>query len=293
MRRRFAGQRADADRPPRRVAIVAGIRGDAPEGMRVAHRVATFLAEVEPRLNGTVDVYPCANPLAAHRGSRLWPFFEVDLNRLFPGRPGGHPPDRVAHALYQDVSGADLVIELRGARPAFAEAAQAHVRLRDSAAAELAMHANVALVWAREPGPEAAGTFAHQFPGTIVLEGGTGNRLTAGVGKDLSDGVCNVLANLGVVAESDLPFHWAGLQRPIRVTDEAVVRIRASRSGLFLHDGALWDEVAEGDVIGVVIDPASGEEREQVVTPVSGRLLAVREHPVVFPGSMVARVVTT
>ena len=50
-----------------RVAIVAGIRGDAPEGIRVAHQVARALEDVEDRLNGVVDVYPCANPLGAHR----------------------------------------------------------------------------------------------------------------------------------------------------------------------------------------------------------------------------------
>ena len=78
-----------------------------------------------------------------HRSSRLWPFFDVDLNRLFPGRAGGHPPDRVAHALCQDVRGADQVVELRGARAAFREAPQALVRHRDLDAAKLAAHANV------------------------------------------------------------------------------------------------------------------------------------------------------
>lgn len=278
-------------RSARRVAIVAGIRGDAPEGIRVAHQVASFLEQNEGRLTGTVDVYPCMNPLGAHRGTRLWPFFDVDLNRLFPGRSEGHPPDRVAHALCQDVAGADQIIEVRGARPAFREAPQAHVRARDQAAAELAMNANVAVVWARTPGPAAPTTFAHQFPGTIVLEGGAGNRLSYGVGRDLSDGVLNMLAATGVLAEDVLPFHWATLQRPVRVTDEAVLRIRATRGGLFLPEGALWAEVEEGDALGAVIDPATGEVLERLSCPARGRLLALREQPAVFPGSMVARLV--
>ena len=56
-----------------RVAIVAGIRGDAPEGIRVAHQVAKALEELEDRLTGVVDVYPCANPLGAHQGTRVVP----------------------------------------------------------------------------------------------------------------------------------------------------------------------------------------------------------------------------
>ncbi|NOY28078.1 MAG: hypothetical protein GXP62_19610 [Oligoflexia bacterium] len=287
VRRRFVGRRADGPR----VAVVAGIRGDTPEGIRVAHELGRFLCAHEANLAGVVDVYPCANPLAAHRGSRLWPFFDVDLNRLFPGSEEGHSPSRVAWALSRDVDGADQVVELRGAHPAFSEAVQAHVRHRDPQAAELAMGANVAVVWARHPGPAARSTFAYQHPGTIVLEGGTGNRVTPGVGRDLLDGLLHMMSILGVVAEDDLPFHWATLRRPLAVTDDDVVRVRASRGGLFLPEGTPWQSVAVGDVLGTVVNPATGSSCETVTSPVAGRLLAVREQPVVFPGSMVVRVV--
>ncbi len=286
VRRRFG-------RGARRVVIAAGIRGDAPEGIRVAHRVGAFLESVEDRLQGVVDIFPCCNPLAAHRGTRVWPFFDTDLNRLFPGVEDGHPPQQVAWALTQDIAGADQVIELRGARPAFSEACQAHVRDDHPVAADLAMNANVSLVWRRRPGPAAPSTFAHQFPGSIVLEGGTGNRLTSGVGNDLADGVLNLLVHLGVLPEADLPFHWAAIQRPMMVSDTEVFRVRASRGGLFMPGPNIWAEVQADDLIGEIIDPLTGETRERVVSPVGGRMLAIRELPVVFPGTMLARVVTT
>lgn len=276
----------------KRVVIAAGIRGDAPEGIRVAHRVGAFLEQHEERLAGTVDVYPCANPLAAHRGTRNWPFFDTDLNRLFPGKVDGHPPAQVARALYEDIVGAAQVVELRGARPAFSEASQAIVRHNHAASAELAAHANVAVVWRRTPGPAAPSTFAHQFPGCIVLEGGTGNRLTAGVGNDLADGVLNLLVHQGVLPESDMPFHWAAIRRPVHVTDEQVKRVRAERGGLFLPASTIWSEVAKGEALGEVVDPLTGQTREVVESPVEGHILAIRELPVVFPGTMVARVVT-
>lgn len=277
---------------PRRVVVAAGIRGDAPEGIRVAHRVAAFLEAHEASLKGTVDVYPCANPLAAHRGTRTWPFFDTDLNRLFPGKASGHPPAQVARALCDDIAGAHQVIELRGARPAFSEASQAIVRHDHAESAELATHANVAVVWRRTPGPAAPATFAHQFPGSIVLEGGTGNRLTAGVGNDLADGVLNLLVHLDVLPDEDLPFHWAAIRRPLQVSDDGVHRVRAERGGLFLPASTIWAEVAAGERLGEVVDPLTGQTRQTVESPVAGRILAIRELPVVFPGTMVARVVT-
>jgi hypothetical protein len=55
--------------------------------------------------------------------------------------------------------------------------------------------------------------------------------------------------------------------------------------------GTVWSEIEEGASLGEVVDPISGETLEDVLSPVAGRLLAVRERPVVFPGTMVARVV--
>jgi len=285
IRRRFSGSEG------LRVAIVAGIRGDTPEGMRVAHQVCGVLEGCHARLNGTVDVYPCVNPLAAHRAIRNWPFFDQDLNRLFPGRPNGHAPDVVAYALTQDVRGADIVIEMRGAHPSFAEAPQAHVRRGDTHAAELAKSVNVNVVWARDPSVASTATFAAQFQGVISLEGGTGNRLTSGVGKALGEGILNLLNVVKVLPDSEVPFHWATMQRPLMVEDSQVHRIRTARSGFFLPEASPWDTVASGDVIGRVVDPSTGALQETVLSPLAGKILAVREQPVVFSGSMVVRMV--
>ena len=274
-----------------RVAVVAGIRGDTPEGVRVAHTVAEVLGRHHDVLSGRVDVYPCVNPLAAHRGIRHWPFFDQDLNRRFPGRPDGHAPDVVAWRLVQDLEGADQIIELRGAHPAFSETPQAHVRSTAESAAEVARHANVNLVWLRDPGLAAPSTFAAQFESTLTLEGGSGNRLTPGVGQALAEGVLNVLNVLNVLPDDALPFHWAAVTRPRLVGDDQVHRVRAGRAGLFMPGKAPWDEVDEGEPLGEVLDPATGERLEVVLCPRKARIAAMRDQPVVFPGTMVARIV--
>ena len=285
VRRRFSGG------PGPRVAIVAGVRGDTPEGIRVAHIVASHLQEHHDKINGTVDVYPCVNPLAAHRGMRRWPFFDQDLNRRFPGRAGAHAPDQVAFQLVEDLQGIDQLIEVRGANTAFTEALQAQVRHTDQDAAELARHGNVEVVWARVPGPAAPSTLVYQFASSIVLEGGTGNRLTAGIAESLANGVLNILNVKGMLPDEALPFHWAGVARPRIVTDDHVCRVRAEVGGLFLPMVRPWDEVEASQLIGEVVDPIGGRVLEEISSPLSGRVLALREQPVVLPGTMVARIV--
>lgn len=275
------------------VAIVAGVRGDTPEGIRVAHEVGRHLRMIHESVAGTVDLYPCVNPFAAHHGSRTWPAFDLDLSRCFPGRDDGHAPDRLAAALLEALQPCEQVIELRGAHPAFREETQAHVRYDHPTARERAMRCNVRVVWQRSTVLERSGSLAAMLPGLISLEGGTGNHLTDGVGRELADGVLNLLAEMGVFPDSQLPFHWAAIQRPFLAADDDVVRVRAERGGLFLPDGSVGAEVSEGQALGEVVDPLAGEVREVVRAPVAGRVLAVREQPVVYPGSLVARIVAT
>jgi predicted deacylase len=284
VRRRFQG----SDGPS--VALVAGIRGDTPEGVRVLYEVTQLLRQAAD-LVGRVDVYPCANPLASYSGLQRWPFFDVDLNRRFPGRPDGHPPDRVAHELVRNIAEADVVIELRGAYKAFREICQAHVRAGVERAAELASHANVEVVWARTPDTMATTTFAAQFDTVMVLEGGAGNRLSEGVASELTAGVMNVLASLGMVDEQLVPVHWAAIHRPRLVTDDEVVRVRTELGGVFLPGVEAGTQVARAQQLGMVVDPVQARILQRIEAPVNGRVLAIREQPSVHPGSLVARVV--
>ena len=121
-----------------------------------------------------------------------------------------------------------------------------------------------------------------------MLEGGAGNRLSQGVGRLLTRGVLSILTTLGVLDAAGEPP-----AEPITVTDEEVRRVRAERGGLFLPECDLWDQVDEGQRLGSLIDPATGVHIQEIASPVAGRVLAMREHPVVLAGDMVARVVAT
>lgn len=272
-----------------RIAFVAGIRGDTPEGIRLAHRLGQFLSTCEEQLQGRVEIYPCVNPLAAEQGMRKWPFFQVDLNRLFPGKIDGHPPSQVAYRLVEEVKGADLVIELRGARPGFSEIPQALVREGDANTSQIAQWGNVQLVWERKAGLAAKNTFAYQFPHTIILEGGKGNQLTKEVGDIFFEGCLHILSRLEVLPEDLLPFPWMTIEEPVTRNDESICRLRSNRAGLFLPAAAIGDIVEDGTEIGTVIDPATGSIREVITSPVKGKVIAVRIQPVVSAGVMVAR----
>jgi predicted deacylase len=281
-----------------RVAFVAGIRGDAPEGIRVAFKLIRMLEQLEPLLQGCIDVFPVVNPLAAEQGSRLWPSFALDQNRQFPGKEDGHPPAQLAHLLMQELEGISLLVELRGARPGFEELPQAMIQddhknlslFDDVTLLDVARQCNTSLVWCRKSGRSANRTLAYQFAQTIVLEGGQGNRLTSSAGEVLGDGCLYLLTRTGVLPEEHLPFPWVAMDDPQIAGDDRIERVRIERAGLFLPSVALGDVLNPSDEIGIVVDPRTGEIVERIESVHQGVVIAIRNQPVVTPGEMVARV---
>ena len=49
-------------------------------------------------------------------------------------------------------------------------------------------------------------------------------------------------------------------------------------------------QVEEGQELGVIADPLTGEIKQRLTSPAAGLLFTLREYPVVYEGSLVARI---
>jgi predicted deacylase len=85
------------------------------------------------------------------------------------------------------------------------------------------------------------------------------------------------LAGLRVIPAGDAPV--AALPRVY----EKPFWVRAERGGIFLTRSQLGDEIAEGEVIGVIANPLT-EEETPIRTPRAGRILGLASGQFVLPG---------
>ena len=87
---------------------------------------------------------------------------------------------------------------------------------------------------------------------------------------------------------------WAGSYRtyraPIVSRDGAVSYLNAEAGGIFLPEAEHGQPIAAGQTIGIIADTLTGEVAQQIKAPTSGLLFTLREYPVVYPGSLVARI---
>ena len=96
-----------------RVCIATGTHGDEMMGQLIIYLVQQHIGEHPDALRGTVDFYPMLNPLGLDIGERLVPSgTRLDMNRAFPGSPDGTPLEYLCWQIIQDMSGANLVLDI-------------------------------------------------------------------------------------------------------------------------------------------------------------------------------------
>lgn len=274
----------------RRVCIVSGTHGDELEGQFVCAKAAQILRENISLLNGTVDIYPALNPLGIDSINRGIPLFDLDMNRIFPGTADGTMAECIAADIIDDISGADICIDIHSSNIYLKEIPQ--IRINEISAEELVPYArllNCDFIWVHSSATVLESTLAYSLnttgTKTLVVEMGVGMRITSEYCKQLTAGIFNLLKELGM---------WQGetepVKSPIISSDHEVAFVNSGADGIFVPSVGHWVDIKKGEHIGDVINPVTGKTEEYVTAPCGGKIFTLREFPIVYGGSLIARI---
>ena len=275
----------------RRICIVTGTHGDELEGQYVAIRLNELLNKNLDKLNGEVDIYPALNPLGIDSITRGIPNFDIDMNRIFPGSLSGSMTEVAAHYIVEDLAGADVVIDIHASNIFLFEIPQVRicVNLKDTLV-PLARLINMDFIWVHDAATVLETTLAHSLntvgTKTLVVEMGVGMRLTHEYGDRLVDGIKNLMASLGMWS-GDVP---ATVSEPALSEGDNVSFINSEASGVFISDTHNNRMVKKGECIGAVYNSLTGEVLQKVTAPDEGLMFTLRAYPVVYEGSLLARI---
>ncbi|MDD7185008.1 MAG: M14 family metallopeptidase [Oscillospiraceae bacterium] len=275
----------------KRISIVTGTHGDELEGQYICYALGKYLNENISRLNGTVDIYPALNPLGIDSITRGIPNYDLDMNRTFPGTESGTMPEMIAHEILEDIKGSDICIDIHASNIFLREIPQ--IRISVPTAEMLVPYAkmlNVDFVWVHESATVLESTLAHSLNSsgtkTLVVEMGVGMRITKGYCSQLMNGIINLLVNLEILKDTDSP----SVREPVISLDGAVGFVNSPSAGIFVPEASFGNIIEEGSIIGNVVNPLTAKITEQVTAPCSGLLFTLREYPVVYGGSLIARI---
>ncbi|KIM09400.1 MAG: succinylglutamate desuccinylase [Sulfurovum sp. PC08-66] len=289
-RNRFYPDNATSLEGLKRASIVTGTHGDELEGQYVLFLLSQWLRQNSHTIRGIIDLYPALNALGIDSITRSVPFYNVDLNRVFPGSKNDFLPAQIAEGIVEVIAGSALAIDIHSSNIFLREIPQ--VRMSVEYAPQLLPLANymgIDFVWIHDAVTVLESTFAHAMntrgTKTLVVEMGVGMRVTQSYGHDLLEGILNVLAFEGLILR---PLKARKL--PITSEKGEVFYLNANASGLFVPALEHSQRVKAGEKIGQIVSALTGEVLEEIFSPANGLLFTLREYPIVYEGSLIARI---
>ena len=273
-----------------RLSFVTGTHGDELEGQFLAYLLGSFLDAHIEQLDGTVDIYPALNPMGIDSITRGIPMFDLDMNRIFPGTKKGTMMEVVCSSIIDDLLGSDVCIDVHSSNIFLQEIPQ--IRISVPTAEMLVPYAkmmNVDLIWVHESATVLESTLAHTLnmhgTKTLVVEMGVGMRITKEYCYQLFEGILNLMKQLEM---------WHGevslVREPIVSINRQVGFVNSDAAGIFVPCVPFGSTVKKSDHIGDVLDPLSSKVVETVQAVCDGLLFTLREYPVVYGGSLLARI---
>ena len=274
----------------KRLSLVTGTHGDELEGQYLAYMIGSYLNENISQLDGIVDIYPALNPMGIDSITRGVPMFDLDMNRVFPGAKDGTMIEVLCASIVDDIAGSDVCVDIHSSNIFLKEIPQ--IRMSVPTAPTLLPYAkmmNVDFVWIHESATVLESTLAHTLntrgTKTLVVEMGVGMRITKEYCKQLFDGILNLMKELGM---------WSGetsaVREPIVSEGREVGFVNSDAAGIFVPCADFGDIVEKGDHIGDVVDPLSSKIVERIDAVCGGMIFTLREYPVVYGGSLLARI---
>jgi len=263
------------------LCLTAAIHGDELNGIEMVRRV---MHDIPPdKLSGAIIGVPIVNVQGFRRGSRYLPD-RRDLNRYFPGSPGGSSASRIAYAFFEGViRHCDMLVDIHTG--SFHRTNLTQLRadvsrddVRDLCAGFGAMpvlHNVGAHGTLRRAATEAG------IP-TVTIEAGEPMRLEAKVVNRGVAGIDDLLAHTKMVKTIRL----FGSPQPVFYQSTWV---RSDSGGILFSLVSLGDKVDAGDKLATVTDPITNR-RAYVRSPYSGTILGKAVNPFVMPGFALFRV---
>ncbi|MFQ5878136.1 MAG: succinylglutamate desuccinylase/aspartoacylase family protein [Acidobacteriota bacterium] len=261
--------------------LTAATHGDELNGVETVRRVMTSITPGQ--LAGTLICVPVVNRMGFQNHSRYLPG-RRDLNRHFPGDPGGHAASRTAHVLFREiVAPSRYGIDLHTASVGRTNLPHVRGDMSNDRVRRIARAFGSEIIIDSPGAPRtlrAAATRAG-VP-TIILEAGETFRFQRNMVAHGVTGVRNVMASLGMLAE-----------RPKEARFQVVIKVsewvRSTRGGIADIQVRPGEIVYRGDEIASITNPF-GREVSSVRTPLTGLIIGITTVPMVNPGDAICHV---
>ncbi len=270
------------------LVICAAMHGDEMNGIAMIQKLLNL--HLLKSLTGTLIAIPVLNINGLIMQSRSLPD-QRDLEGSFPGSETGSFASRLAHLLTTEIfSLATHCIDLHAGEPQMEKQPQVHTLMQYEEAKNMA-RAFGAPVTIDTDSQRGLLWLAHKEENpvpTIIYDTGEPMRLDVHGIREGVKGIVRVMRHLQM-----LPAQKASAYAEESIVVNSPPWIHSSSSGLCRFYKSLGDRIHKGALIARISDPFGTKNKEEIIAPCDGVILARTSRPIVNEGDTIVQIVET
>ena len=275
------------------VAIVGAMRGDEVQQQFTCSQIVKNLIVIEAegkiRPGHEILVIPSANHFSMNINKRFWAMDNTDINRMFPGYDKGETTQRIAAAIFENVRGYRVGIQLASFYLPGKFVPHVSVMETGFQNVKLARKFGLPYVLLRKPKSydTAVLNYNWQIFGTdaFSIYAGETSNIDKNSAKMAWQSVLRFLNNLDII---DNPCHEGFISHVLK--DKDLTTIVSDEAGIFFQLRDSGENIRKGDLLAKILDPFTGETRSEIAAPVDGLIFFSQQPPLVHQDSILFRI---
>lgn len=276
------------------ICVLGAVRGNEIQQMYICSQLINALKKLEQGgqiVQGkSILVIPTINSYSINIGKRFWPVDNTDINRMFPGYNLGETTQRIAAGVFEKIK--DYVFGIQLTSFYIPGYFLPHIRIMQLGYEDVEKAAEFGLpyIMLRKPRPYDSTTLNYNWQiwdtKAFSLYTNVTDSIDQQSAKQAVQAILNFMNANGIV-------HYRGHRgyRSELIYDDDLVVVQSKTSGVFLNAIAIDHEISEGENIGTILDPYTGECKEKVVSPVDGKIFFAHSNPLVSSGTLLYRII--
>lgn len=262
-------------KPGPTLCLVASIHGDELNGIEIVRRVVRKLKPMD--VKGTVIGVPIVNIFGFTGNTRYLPD-RRDLNRYFPGNPGGSAASRIAYLFFtQIISHCEYVVDFHTGSFKRNNLPQLRADMNVKKVRDFVEHfGDVAVLHKSGHGKSLRAAATRAGIPTVAFELGQPGSLQEEYVESGIKTIDTLIRNLGILKRFRLWFE----PQPVYYSSRW---IRVNSGGILFSKIEIGAKVKRGDLLGYIINPLTTEEIK-ILAPINGRVLGMALNQFMLPG---------
>lgn len=276
------------------ICVVGNSRGNEVQQIYCCSKLIKKLKQLEEE-NRICEGYkilviPSINPYSMNVQKRFWPTDNTDINRMFPGYNLGETTQRIADAVFKEISTYDYGIQFTS----FYNPGEfiPHIRMMDEgySTVDLAKQFGLPYVIVRKVRPYDTTTLNYNWQVWNTQAFSLYTTVTDQIDPNSAGQALLAIMNF-MASQKIISYHGPTIMDSKVVKDTELVSVQTNESGIFEACVKAGEKVSIGQPLANILCPYESIVKETLYAPIEGKIFFIHNHPLTYANTSVIKIV--